>query len=283
MFGIVFLLLSCIPREDPPDRITLDYLRTLPDTLFENSGMIGSENMIWFITDGGNKPELYAYSYDQDTVIRTVVVKDAVNTDWEDITRNEDFVYIGDFGNNLGNRTDLRIYILNRSALLTEADTVMPSGLINFSYSDQTDFSYENESTPYDCEAFIATGDSIYLFTKDWSTHETSIYVIPARPGTHIARFRAQWQGISGLVTSAAWSPATQDLYLLGYTPLIPLVVKFTGFTPEELTFTDATRYDFADFWGAQTEALMISDNGLVYISSERSSVSNAGLFRIED
>ena len=32
------------------------------------------------------------------------------NVDWEDITQDETHIYIADFGNNNGNRTDLKIY-----------------------------------------------------------------------------------------------------------------------------------------------------------------------------
>ena len=32
------------------------------------------------------------------------------NTDWEEISQDKDFIYIGDIGNNSGNRDDLKIY-----------------------------------------------------------------------------------------------------------------------------------------------------------------------------
>lgn len=283
MLGISLLLLACIPRKEPVETLVLSYLVELPTILQENSGMIGLGSLIWFHNDGGNEPALYGYSTEQDSIVNTVVVKDVVNTDWEDITQNTDQIYIGDFGNNAaGNRTDLRIFIIKKDDLLMEADTITPSGTISFSYADQTDFTPMEENTsPFDCEAFIATEDSIFLFTKDWQTLQTRVYSLSVEPGTQVAKFRKQWN-VSGLITAAVWSAENQELLLLGYTPLFPFIWVFSSFSPEDLSFTEGKRTDFSSYWGVQTEGIMISSDGTIYVSAERSPTSNAGLYRIE-
>jgi hypothetical protein len=283
MLGIILILSACIPREDPPERTLLSHDVDLPAVLTENSGLTESGGLIWFMNDGGNAPALYGYNFASDTVERTVIVRDAINTDWEDITQNGQKIFIGDFGNNAsGNRTDLRVYIINKNDLLADADTVTPSGIIYFSYEDQTDFTPVAENTsPFDCEALIATEDSVYLFTKDWLDQHTRLYVLSTEPGTQIARFRQQWN-VSGLITSAAWSSETQQLYLLGYTPAYPFVWVYTNFSPEDLTFETSHRTDFTGLWGTQTEGIMISADGVVRVSSETSTYNKASLYRFE-
>jgi len=281
MVGFILILFACIPKEEPVEILVLSRVGELPELLQENSGMTELENLIWFINDGGNEPALYGYSIEQDSVIRTVVVKDMINVDWEDITQNGQQIFVGDFGNNMGNRTDLHIIAIDKTEILADLDTVVPAGIINFSYSDQHDFTPSLENTPYDCEAFIATDDSIYLFTKDWENLQTRVYSLSVEPGTQTAKIRKQWN-VSGLITAADWSPVSNELYLLGYTPLFPFIWKFTDFSPDDLSFTDSQRTDFTDYWGAQTEGILLHSDGSVYVSSENSTVNSASLYRIE-
>lgn len=283
MPGIILFLLACIPREEPKASYQLSYIRELPAVLQENSGMTELGNLTWFINDGGNEPALYGYSMEQDTVLRTVVVKGAVNKDWEDIVQNENFIFIGDFGNNAaGDRTDLRIYIIDKNELLTEQDTITPTGTIHFNYSDQTDYTpMQPNTTPFDCEAFIASGDSLYLFSKNWQEFNTSVYSLSTQPGSQVAKLRTKWS-VPGLITAASWSTGNQDLYLVGYTPLIPFIRIYSEFSPENLTYQDREGKEFDDYWGTQTEGIMISSDGTVYISSEGVSENNASLYRLE-
>ena len=283
MFSLLLIMFACIPREDPPDKtFYLDKVNTLPGTLSENSGMISSGSYIWFIEDSGNEPVLYGYNSEQNTVEITVDIKDVQNTDWEDITQNENYIFIGDFGNNNGSREDLRIIILNKADLETGADTIIPFGYIYFSYEDQTDFTPAPEATAFDCEAFIATADQMILFTKDWVTSQTRIYTVPATPGTYSAEFKYQWD-VEGLITSAAFSEETRELVLLGYTPFIPFIWIYSGFDPDLLAFESRSRTDFTTVPGLQTEGVLITNGGSILISSEANTTSgnSAGLFRV--
>jgi hypothetical protein len=271
MLGL-FLLLACIPREKPPEKeLVLKQISTLPNELNGNSGMTEYGGLIWFINDNTGDTNLYGYNHELDSVLRKVVVRNAININWEEISQNENYIYIGDFGNNSGSRTDLRIIRINKSDLLVENDTVTSSGIIEFSYEDQTDFTPSNQLTPvtpFDCEAFIATEDSIILFTKDWQTQHTRIYSLPLTPGIYVAKFRKQWD-VKGLITAAAWSAEKQELLLLGYTPAIPFLWVFSGFNSGDLTYSEENRTDFLSFLGAQTEGILMSGNGSVLISSE--------------
>lgn len=287
LLALTLIVLACIPREEPEVRLILQKNHDLPQILNENSGMIEAAGLIWFMNDGGNEPALYGYNHAEDAIVRTVIVKNTINTDWEDITQNENYIYIGDFGNNAGSRVDLRIIRINKADLIADNDTVTPSGVIQFSYNDQTDFTPAMQATPYDCEALVAFEDSLVLFTKDWLNYRTRLYTLSVTPGLQVAKFRKQWN-VNGLITAAAWSAGNQELLLLGYTPfLAPFLWVFSGFTPGNLTYDDGNRTDFS-MLGIQSEGLLISGDGSIFVSSEKYSdisslQSPASLFTVEE
>ncbi|MGC9330764.1 MAG: hypothetical protein ACP5DZ_02675, partial [Bacteroidales bacterium] len=87
---------------------------TLEAVLGENSGLVWLNGQLWTHNDSGNSNELFCVDTADCSVLRTVEISNAVNTDWEDICADEDYVYVGDFGNNNGDRTDLCIYKISR-------------------------------------------------------------------------------------------------------------------------------------------------------------------------
>ena len=54
-------------------------------------------------------PAIYYISYTGEIIKKRNIIN-SKNKDWEDITKDNKFLYIGDFGNNLNNRKDLKIY-----------------------------------------------------------------------------------------------------------------------------------------------------------------------------
>jgi len=196
---------------------------SLPKGLAENSGMIYWNNKIWIHNDGGNDPSLF----EMDTtgkVSRRIKVSNALNMDWEDIAQDENYVYIGDFGNNeTGVRKNLRIIRIAKKSLLDT--TVVKGELIQFSYADQTDFNSPGPGkTDFDCEAMIVVNGKIYLFTKQWTSAGTVLYEFPAEPGTQVALKKGSLQ-TNGLVTAASYDPATRTVILVGYG--VPLLNRF--------------------------------------------------------
>jgi hypothetical protein len=258
--------------EDPPkETVDLQMLNNLPEVLNENSGMTEYDGLLWFINDGGNDSAIYGYDQSKRTLDRSVAIRNSSNVDWEDITQNSDYLFIGDFGNNAsGNRNDLKIYIISKSNLTPTADTVVSDGIIHFQYEDQTDFSpVGNNATSFDCEAFIATEDSIILFTKDWLNQQTKLYTLPIVQGNYVAKMRKHWN-VNGLVTSAAWSADNQVLFLLEYNEMaLPILSIFSGFDADNLTYNRESRTEFPNLMPTQTEGIAILSDGSVLISSE--------------
>ena len=264
------LLFTCSDTDVPlMEEESLEKVRDLPSEIVEHSGMTEFNGLLWMINDGGNDAVLFGYNPVLGIVEKRIVVKGAVNYDWEELSQDNQHVYIGDFGNNTsGNRTDLRVYMVEKTDLSAAQDSVTVSGTIAFAYGDQTDFTPQPANmASFDCEAFTVIGDSLVLFTKDWKTEKTRIYTIPATTGDHMALFRKEFD-VSGLVTGAALSEDHNELLLLGYTSILqPFIWIVPGFSLDNLTFNNSNRLEFSIT--AQTEGIAFSADGSVYVGSE--------------
>ncbi len=202
----------------------------LPNAVEETSGLIKWGDRL--LTHNDNT-DLNLYSLDTITgaVLQTFPVTGTSNTDWEEIAQDVQYVYIGDFGNNgNGNRTNLRIIRVGKEELLSGN---VQANSINFTYSNQTSFTPTgNNNTDFDCEAFIVSQDSIYLFTKQWVSKKTSVYALPKTPGTYVAQLKATYD-VSGLITGATYLEDKRLVVLTGYStilqPFFYLLYDFNG------------------------------------------------------
>ena len=181
----------------------------------ETSGLQLAAGALWTFNDGGNPPVLFRVDSATGRTAQQVRVLNYSNTDWEDIAADGRYLYVGDFGNNYGDRRNLRLLRVPLAGLGPGADTVSAQA-INFYYPDQTTFGGGLNNHDYDCEAVFFRNDSLHLFTKDWADHRTRYYTVPAVPGTHAAHLKAVFN-VNGLVTAADLSPDGTAAALLGY------------------------------------------------------------------
>ena len=184
---------------------------TLPDLLEESSGAAFIDGQLWTHNDGGNPNEIYRIDTLTGEILQTVLVGNLENEDWEDMAQNDTHLFIGDFGNNLGNRMDLGIGRIDRNDL---GNLIVSAEFINFSFSDQTDFTERLNDNDYDCEAFFYYQDSLHLFTKNWVDEQTRHYTLPATPGTHVAQLRETFD-VQGLIAGAAIDEASGTILSL--------------------------------------------------------------------
>lgn len=202
----------------------------------ENSGMIFWNNRLWQHNDGGGSPAIYATDTTANTILRTVTVTGASNIDWEDIAQDDTHIYIGDFGNNAnGARTDLKIYKVSKSSIVnTTGDLSVTAEVIAFRYSDQPQnpTPVAGNITDFDCEAMVVQGEKVYLFTKQWTGLQTTLYELPNSSGTHTATKLASLD-VNGLVTGADILPSRRIIALTGYTKTLQrfvyLLYDFSG------------------------------------------------------
>ncbi len=239
--------------------------------LDENSGIVFCNNKLWTHNDSGNDNKIFRIDSVTNTVFQTVTITNATNVDWEDITESDDYLFIGDFGNNNGNRTNLRIYKINKSDL-SDTATVVTAQIINFSYSDQTVFTSLPNNNNYDCESMIFYNDSLHLFSKDWVDKQSRHYVLPAQAGTYVAQV-LETLNAGCLVTGAG----IQDggvIALCGYdnTGVGPIYLWMLYDYKNPLFFNgNKRRFDLSSaISNGQVEGIDFKDNAYGYISNER-------------
>ena len=262
---LIALLLLFLAEVAHPQADTSS-IGVLPMEVSETSGLLFHNEHLITHNDSGNEPVLYVLDTLSLEVVRTVVVANAVNTDWEDLAMDETYIYIADIGNNRGDRTDLGIYRIEKQAF-DASDTVLAEK-ISFAYEDQSDFSGTSNSD-WDAEALIAVGDSLILFTKQWQSNGTVAYSLPKNPGDHQAS-RLEDYVSNGLITGATYNSTSQVVFLVGYSQqLFPFVVRVEE-VQDTFTFgTNAIRSPLPLSF-AQIEAIAEAGVNTYYMSSER-------------
>jgi hypothetical protein len=193
------------------------YSKTLSDSIQETSGLIAFDHLLWTHNDD---LDTTLYGMNLNGIIQKKINLPGVkNVDWEEISQDSSYLYIGDFGNNYkGNRTDLHILKIDKKSFLTNNPIV---DTIAFSYSKQSNFEIQTaNTTDFDCEAFVVLQDGIYLFTKEWTSQKTNVYHIPKTPGKHIAQHR-ETLNIQGLITGATIIPEEKGILLCGYSKIL--------------------------------------------------------------
>ena len=239
----------------------------LPEILNETSGIIWWNNKIWTHNDD---TDLNIYSLDTSDInnYSKYPLSSCVNIDWEEISQDSTYIYMGDFGNNVnGNRTNLKILRIDKVSLLKNDPKV---DTINFSYSTQTDFtSTGSNNTDFDCEAFVVSKDSIYLFTKEWVSNKSTIYKLPKTPGTYSAEFISSYN-VQGLITGASYLEKKNLVTLSGYSPLLqPFVVLLYDFHEHDF-FNGNKRKISINLPVTQVEGIATEDGQNYFISNER-------------
>jgi len=237
----------------------------LPDAVRETSGLLFYKGRLITHNDSGNAAELYEIDTLSLEITRTITISNATNIDWEDLAQDENYLYIGDIGNTLGNREDLVIYRILKVDYDT-SDSVTAEG-IYYSYEDQADFSGDQNSD-WDAEAMVVFQDQLLIFTKEWQQNETRAYMLPTTPGEYLAIKKGQYS-VNGLITGATFNTYSNILYLIGYSQLLqPFTVRIADINLDEI-FNDSTQRSSLSIGLGQTEAITYTTENRYYISSE--------------
>ncbi|XOV66312.1 MAG: hypothetical protein ACFHU9_11800 [Fluviicola sp.] len=185
LLGILITLAQLLFGMEPPTEVSEEEY-PLSDKLKEISGLelLNDSTLIAF-NDGGNKSEIYLLSLEGE-ILRTVNILDTKNRDWEDIAIDNEYVYIGDIGNNNNDRDSLAILRIKISDILNKEDVEVET--IKFRYKEQKSFPPEDAALFYDAEGMSVCNDSIWIFTKDRSKPFQGlslVYKIPLEPGEY--------------------------------------------------------------------------------------------------
>jgi len=259
------------------------FLYELPLQLEETSGLIFFRNGLWSHNDSGGEASIYKIDTASHEIVQTIALANGSNIDWESLSQDEDYLYVGDFGNNAGNRDDLRIYIIEKSDIPASGDANVNAGILNFVYEDQQLPAKRNRQNNFDCEALISAADSLYLFSKNWGNEQTKVYALPKQEGNYTARLKDQYD-VKGLVTDASFGEDENMIILLGYKNDIWVPFVYLLFDFYELDFFSGNkrRIDMPAILSAQTEGIAFYNEKKAFLSSEKTNFSKQKVFRLD-
>jgi hypothetical protein len=242
----------------------------LPVETKETSGLLFFDSKIITHNDSGNQPNLYEIDSLTGNLLRVVHVNNATNIDWEDITEDENHIYIADIGNNNGNRTDLKIYKILKSDFKNSAS--ISADIISFSYEDQTNFDSKPNGSNFDAESIVVYNNSILIFTKNWNDLKTNVYKTPLITGNYLAT-KVSSANVDGLITGGVYND--NRFFLTGYnTSLIPFLIYISPNRKpgEDIFFSGFNKISLENELGQGSQLEGITNIGLTsnyYISRE--------------
>ncbi|HWB23932.1 MAG TPA: hypothetical protein VG738_00565 [Chitinophagaceae bacterium] len=272
------------PPVTPPADIVVGLKNKLPSLLKESSGLCLTDGALWSFGDSGNPNSIYRIDSATGAILQVVTITNYPNVDWEDMAADSMYIYVGDTGNNNGDRTDLKILRIKKADIPpAEQQVNVVAEAINFSYADQSDLS-SNSNTNFDCESLVSIGDNLYIFSKDRGDFQTRCYKLPKAPGTYkvspIATFN-----VDGKVTDATYNPVTKELALLGYMDkkLDSFIWFFNNYTEDNFFNGASKRYTIGNVktdW--QTEGLTYVNDKRLLLSCESSTSTAASLYFVQ-
>ncbi|WP_404987223.1 hypothetical protein ACI513_10345 [Chryseobacterium sp. M5] len=277
------MLMSCNPKAQDSVTKSQEDLKTefsLPKKLKEVSGIALSQDQktIWAIEDAGNKNVVYGLNR-QGELVNDVLVENAENNDWEDITKDAaGNIYIGDFGNNENDRQNLSILKLDLKNDSQKSTKVIQT--TKFHYEGQTEFPPKKSNLLYDCEAFVEKDGSFYLFTKNRSKGFDGtflVFQIPNKEGDFEAKLIGKLKlegGYSDAAITSAAINSKNEIVLLTHKNIHVL----SGFTAND--FNSAKIQKMPLNHNSQKEAVVFVDDKTLLIADEKDKKEGGNVYQ---
>jgi len=253
----------------------------LPKELKEISGMVASGNNIWTITD---KPRPALYNLDSTgNLIQTIDIKNVKVIDVEAVTADDKFVYMGDLGDNEGNRMQRQIIKVSIDSIGSGKNVAVNGEVITFDFPGDVERDKKKKNN-YDCESVLSYHDSLYVFTKERDSMRTKLFALPKTPGTFTARFIDSFN-TKGLVTDAAMNQSDNEVALIGYKQAhkYPFIILFKNFAGEDFFSGKPERIELADKpWDWQLESITYKRDDMVFFACEATKEVDATFYGIQ-
>jgi uncharacterized protein YjiK len=263
-------LVACTNTGNQIRKVLIEKEISLPPALAETSGLYCPSNKkVYSINDSGNTPVIYSLS--TEGVIVNEQLIGAKNNDWEAITGDNRFFYIGDIGNNAGKRQDINVIKLDKAT--------NQSSVLKISYSNNKIENNEHIRHDFDAEALVITNQNLYLFSKSWQSNKLYIYKVDTNIQEQVLHPIASTEGLPGVVTGVDFNKATNEYIVVGYSVnLLRVFTPFIAVLNNKFELTDT----IAPQGFQQIEGICISPNGTIWISQERSFLQGAKLFKVQ-
>ena len=251
----------------------------LPKIINETSGLEFYNN--YFIThnDSGGEPSLYVFN-EMGEVIETIGLNknpdfEIENNDWEDITNDNEYLFVADTGNNFGNRDNLNIIRVSKGT------DFMVDGIIEISYSDQESF-FPRPKHKYDAEAIIVIEDKLALFSKDRENLNTDLYLVDKNQnGSQILTSEVSYN-VNTLITGGDYDEDRNLLALVSYNSKgNQYLLLFENFKLNNLENNTFKKFKIP-LEQAQIEAVKIIDEKTFWVTSEDEGIGSPFMYKIE-
>ena len=213
--------------------------------------------------------------------MRSIVLANCNNYDWEALAYTNDKLFIGDFGNNYGNRQNLVIYGCNAIDLANSSQSTVNCEPHTYVYSNQSSFVSALNNNDFDAEAFYNHQDTFHIFTKNWVNNKTNHYALPNDTSQHLALLIHSFV-CDGLITDCSHDSNTNTTVLLGYKTVgLGLYNSFawliTDYEDGNIFGGNKRRIELGSaLQVGQTEGIYLNASGTGVISAERINQINA-------
>lgn len=251
----------------------------LPKIINETSGLEFYNNNFITHNDSGGEPSLYVFNEDGE-IIETIELNknpdfEIENNDWEDITNDNEYLFVADTGNNFGNRDNLNIIRVNKGT------DFMVDGIIEISYSDQESF-FPRPKHKYDAEAIIVIEDKIALFSKDRENLNTDLYLVDKNQnGSQILTSEVSYN-VNTLITGGDYDEDRNLLALVSYNSYgNQYLLLFENFKLKNLENNTFKKFKIP-LEQAQIEAVKIIDEKTFWVTSEDEGIGSPFMYKIE-
>ena len=250
---------------------------SLSKKIDETSGLEIIDGQFITHNDSGDEAKLY-YLDKKGVIVHERNLHVAKNNDWEDITKDEDYLYVANMGNNLDNRKNLSIF---KVPIDTSNDQVEE---IEFNYPEQVKFITLEKSSQYDAEGLIAIDENLIIFTKNKLKKITEIYSLPKTAGKYEAK-KIGSLNTQSIITGADYDSKTKLLALTGSLSFKGdeyYILKIEDFDLESNKDYKINMYEIP-IGKTQVEAIKIIDSNTFWITSEdEASSTSARLMKIK-
>ena len=279
-FITLLIISSCsdIPENQNFDSAEIIETVVLPKIINETSGLEILNEVFITHNDSGGEPNLYFFNLNGEITNSKKLEPDSFweiyNNDWEDITADENYLYIADTGNNFGTRDNLSIIKVKISDFSIDSK-------IDIFYSDQESF-FPSSKHKYDAEALLIIEDKIALFSKDRDSLNTDLYlvddtVIEKQELSSVANFN-----VNSLITGGDYDSDTGILALVSYSSRgEQYLILFKDFNINNPSNNSFKKYSIP-IERAQIEAVKIINEKQFWITSEDEGIGNPYMYKIE-
>jgi len=266
----------------PSNRLTVSLVRELDKSFNEISALKYFGKRLWTIIDPEGEKTIYSINLVTGEAKETIDISGISAINFEALTTSDTDFYIGDIGNNNGNRTDLTIYKVSYpNPVNIQNNTTAKS--IKFYYPEQKDFR-SNTVTDFDAEAIFYYKGSIFLFTKNNTNTKTSLYEIPAIPGNYAAKLRGIFE-TNGKITDADINSDGTKVILIGHNKDDKKVFCWllTNFKDSDFFTGNKTYIEIGTMNEVgQVEGVTFYNDKNVFISNEKNNDVDANVYLLD-